>query len=171
MVFDVDELPTHGGSLRVYASFAGARTEESRVAILRTKEHKAGLSSLSTYTAFTKVAVKLKSEILEFILQVRREGKKIAGYGAPAKGNTLLNYCGIGPEFLPFTVDASPYKQGHFLPGSRIPVLDPCVLREIKPDYVLILPWNLKDEIAEQLADMRAFGTKFVTAVPHISIW
>ena len=171
MVFDVEELATHGGSLRVYASQLGTRIEEPRVAILRVKELKAGMSNIKTYTDFSDRVVTIKSEILEFFLQLRREGKKIAGYGAPAKGNTLLNYCGIGPEFLPFTVDASPHKQGNFLPGSRIPILAPSVLRDHKLDYVLILPWNLKEEISEQLEDMRSLGTRFVTLVPHVSIW
>ena len=170
-VFDVEELPTHGGSLRVYAAHAGARDEGERVPVLRDKEARARLDSTDTYAVFAAQVVRTKYEILEFFLEAFRKGRRVAGYGAPAKGNTLLNYCGIGPEFLPFTVDASPHKQGRYLPGCRIPILHPDALREPKPDYVLILPWNLKDEIAGQLQDLRRHDTKFVTAIPRISIW
>ena len=171
MVFDVEEISTHGGSLRIYATKKGNRDQNKSVEVLRMKEINAGLGVVSTYTDFSKKVVQLKSEILDFFLKVQREGKKIAGYGAPAKGNTLLNYCGIGPEFLSFTVDASPHKQGNFLPGSRIPILSLEALSQYKPDYVFILPWNLKDEISNQLDELHVSGTKFVTAVPHIKVW
>jgi hypothetical protein len=129
------------------------------------------MANMDTYRAFARQVVDIKAQVLEFFLAARREGKRVAGYGAPAKGNTLLNYCGIGPEFLPFTVDRSPHKQGMLLPGSRIPVLHPDAIAEAKPDYVFILPWNLRDEIAGQMAVVREWGGRFVVPIPSIEIF
>ncbi len=170
-VFDVEEVPTHGGSLRVYAAHAGARSEGDAVLRLRAKEKAARLDTAETYAAFADQVVQTKCELLAFFLQARREGKRVVGYGAPAKGNTLLNYCGIGPELLPFTVDVSPHKQGRFLPGTHIPVHHPDAIFAAKPDYVLILPWNLKDEIMRKMESIRAFGGRFVTAIPRLQVY
>ncbi len=137
----------------------------------RRREREFGLRDPTTYRSFAHKLVEIKAQVLEFFLTARRQGKRIAGYGAPAKGNTLLNYCGIGPEFLPFTVDRSPYKQGMLLPGSRIPVLHPDAIFEAKPDYILILPWNLRDEIAAQMAAVRGWGGRFVVPIPAVDIF
>jgi SAM-dependent methyltransferase len=169
-VFDVEELPTHGGSLRVYAAHAGVRPEGAAVAVLRAKEKAARLGSVEAYTVYADQVVRTKCALLEFFVEARRTGKRVVGYGAPAKGNTLLNYCGIGPEFVPYTVDVSPHKQGRFLPGTRIPVHHPDKIFETKPDYVLILPWNLKDEIMGKMQRIGEFGGKFVTAIPRLQI-
>lgn len=171
-VFDVEELTTHGGSLRVYACHQAARHRVSdRAGEQRRRERDFGLNEIETYREFPEKIIEIKAQLLEFFLTTRREGKRVAGYGAPAKGNTLLNYCGIGPEFLPFTVDRSPHKQGMLLPGSRIPVLHPDVIREQKPDYVLILPWNLRDEIAGQMSAVRSWGGRFVVPVPALEVF
>ena len=171
-VFDVEELPTHGGSLRVYACHRAARHMESdRVGVQRRRERDFGLNKIETYRKFPEKIIEIKARLLEFLLSARREGKRVAGYGAPAKGNTLLNYCGIGPEFLPFTVDRSPHKQGMLLPGIRIPILHPDAICEHKPDYVLILPWNLRDEIASQMSAVRGWGGRFVVPVPALEVF
>jgi SAM-dependent methyltransferase len=170
-VFDVEELPTHGGSLRVYLAHAGTRAPGDAVAALRAKETAAQLGHVEAYSDFAERVVQTKCELLAFFLSAKRDGKTVVGYGAPAKGNTLLNYCGIGPEFLSYTVDVSPHKQGKFLPGTQIPVYHPDKILETQPDYVLILPWNLKDEIMRQMNGIRAFGGKFVTAVPHLQVF
>jgi SAM-dependent methyltransferase len=171
-VFDVEELPTHGGSLRVYACQAGAEHAATPgVEAQRRLEREYGMADPGIYRAFARQVVDIKAQVLDFFLAVRREGRRVAGYGAPAKGNTLLNYCGIGPEFMPFTVDRSPHKQGMLLPGSRIPVLHPDAIAEAKPDYVFILPWNLRDEIAGQMALVREWGGRFVVPVPAIDIF
>jgi SAM-dependent methyltransferase len=171
-VFDVEELPTHGGSLRVYACHAGAsHIATPGVEAQRRREHGFGMADMDTYRAFSRQVVDIKAQVLEFFLAARREGKRVAGYGAPAKGNTLLNYCGVGPEFMSFTVDRSPHKQGMLLPGSRIPVLHPDAIGEAKPDYVFILPWNLREEIAGQMAAVRQWGGRFVVPIPALEIF
>ena len=170
-VFDVDRLPTHGGSLRIHACHAAAarpRTKRFHAALAEEKE--AGLDDLATYDRFGATAVNVKCNVLEFLIEARREGKLVAGYGAPAKGNTLLNYCGVGPELLAFTVDRSPHKQGRFLPGRQIPIFAPERIFAAQPDYVFILPWNLRDEIIEQMRGVRDWGGKFVVPIPSLQV-
>jgi SAM-dependent methyltransferase len=170
-VFDVEELWTHGGSLRVYCCLAeSARPEERAVALIRMAEDEARIRDLATYAAFAARARETKFKLLELLIRLKRQGHRIVGYGAPGKGNTLLNYCGIRTDFIDFTVDRNPYKQGRFLPGTRIPVLAPERISEVRPDYVLILPWNLKDEIMRQLAPVRSWGGKFVVPIPEPAI-
>jgi len=172
-VFDVEELATHGGSLRIYA----CRTENDRrtvmpiVGELIDEERKAGLDSAEGYRSFAEKVRETKWALVEFLLAARRNGKSVAGYGAPGKSATLLHYCGIGRDLLEYTVDRSPYKQGRFLPGNRIPIFHPDRIRETKPDYVLILPWNLKDEIMEQLAYIREWGGQFVVPIPEVTMY
>jgi SAM-dependent methyltransferase len=171
-IFDVDRLPTHGGSLRIYAHHAqdaGQRVVSSVEALLAA-ERSAGMCDLAIYTSFPQKAQAAKFGLLSFLARAKCEGKRIAGYGAPAKGNTLLNFCGIRTDFLDYTVDASPYKQGTFLPGTHIPVYAPAKIAETRPDYVLILPWNLRDEIAPQLAHIREWGGKMVIAIPRVEV-
>jgi SAM-dependent methyltransferase len=170
-VFDVEELPTHGGSLRIYASHIGARPVAGRVATLRAKERAGGLDRLDTYAEFGERVVRVKCDLLKFLIEAKQGGRRVVGYGAPAKGNTLLNYCGIGPELLPFTVDRNPHKQNLLLPGTRIPVRAPEAIFEAKPDFILILPWNLKAEIMEQMSAVREFNARFVTAIPCLKIY
>ncbi len=172
VVFDVEELRTHGGSLRVFARHVENDTlaPTAAVARLRDTETGFGLSSPQVYQAFAGEIVDIKCDLVEFLIQARRNGQVVAAYGAPAKGNTLLNYCGIGPELVAFTVDASPHKQNMLLPGTRIPILHPDALRERKPDLILILPWNLKEEIMEQMADVRSWGAKFVVPLPKLAV-
>ncbi len=172
-VFDVDELPTHGGSLRVFACRSEARrwTLQPTVEALALRERSAGLEQLPTYLAFAEAVKETKREILDFLIEARRRGQRICGYGAPAKGNTLLNYCGIGTDFIEFTVDRNPVKQGTLLPGSRIPVLAPEALLEAKPDLVLILPWNLREEVIAQLPQVHAWGGRFVVPIPHPTLF
>jgi SAM-dependent methyltransferase len=171
-LFDVEELSTHGGSLRIY----GRHEEDSskpvgeRVADLLAREATAGLSRLETYRSFDEQVRRVKRGLLRFLIQAKEEGRSVAGYGAPAKGNTLLNYCGVRTDLLDYTVDRSPHKQGRFLPGTRIPIHGPDRLRETRPDYVLILPWNLKEEIVEQMADVRSWGGRFVVAIPEVKV-
>jgi len=170
-VFDVENLPTHGGSLRVYAGLAGAsRPVSSRVAALLATEQAAGLGGLDCYRAFAERVKATKRKLLTFLIEAKARGKSIVGYGAPAKGNTLLNYCGVRTDFLDYTVDRSPHKQGTLLPGTRIPVHAPERIFETKPDYVLILPWNLKDEVTEQMAGIRAWGGQFVVPIPEVTV-
>ena len=171
-VFDVEELGTHGGSLRVFVCHTGgAHSQAAGVEAQRARERAFGLESPDTYRGFAGRMVDVKAEVLEFFLKARREGKRVAGYGAPAKGNTLLNYCGVGPEFLPFTVDRSPHKQGTLLPGTRIPVRAPEAIFEDRPDYLLILPWNLRAEIVEQMDGIRAWGGRFVVPIPQLEVF
>jgi SAM-dependent methyltransferase len=171
-LFDVDELPTHGGSLRIYARHSddGARPVTERARALRQREVDAGLLRLETYAGFAEQVKETKRKLLEFLIGARRAGKRVVGYGAPGKGNTLLNYCGIGTDFIDFTVDRSPHKQGKYLPGSRIPIFGPDRIREVKPDYVLILPWNFQEEIVRQMADVRRWGGKFVVPIPAVKV-
>jgi hypothetical protein len=171
-LFDVEELPTHGGSLRIYARHDGDASKPvgERVADLLAREGAAGLGNLETYRSFGERVQRVKRGLLRFLIDSKEAGKSIAGYGAPAKGNTLLNYCGIRTDFLDYTVDRSPHKQGRYLPGVRIPIHGPDRLRETRPDYVLILPWNLKEEIVEQMSDVRSWGGRFVVAIPEVEI-
>jgi 2-polyprenyl-3-methyl-5-hydroxy-6-metoxy-1,4-benzoquinol methylase len=171
-LFDVEELPTHGGSLRIY----GRHSEDSgkpvgeRVVALREREKRLGYAGLDLYRSFSRKVMATKRDILEFMIKVKREGKTVVGYGAPAKGNTLLNYCGIRTDMIDYTVDKSPHKQGHFLPGTRIPIYGPEKIRETKPEYLVILPWNLKDEIMSQMAHIREWGGKFVVCIPEVNV-
>jgi SAM-dependent methyltransferase len=171
-LFDVDELPTHGGSLRIYARHAENRALPVSAAVeaLRRRELEAGVTRLETYASFAEQVKETKRGILEFLIRAKRAGKRLAGYGAPGKGNTLLNYCGIRTDFLDYTVDRSPYKQGKFTPGTRIPILHPDKIAQTRPDYVFILPWNLKDEIVRQMAHVRDWGGKFVVPIPTVSV-
>jgi len=172
VLFDVAEIPTHGGSLRIFARHAEDATKPvaSAVRALLAKEARAGLDRLETYTAFDDKVKRTKRRLLDFLVKAKNEGKRIAGYGAPAKGNTLLNYCGVRSDFLDFTVDRSPHKQGCFLPGTRVPIFHPDKLREARPDYVLILPWNLKDEIVHQVGYIRDWGGRFVVPIPEVAV-
>jgi SAM-dependent methyltransferase len=171
-VFDVEELSTHGGSLRVYAQreISGTRPIQTRVANLLAVEHVMGLDRLETYVEFGEQVQAVKRNLLTFLITARSTGKVIAGYGAPAKGNTLLNYCGIRTDFLAFTVDRSPHKQGCYLPGSRIAICPPEAIFAAKPDYVLILPWNLREEIMAQMAGIREWGGQFVVPIPSLEV-
>jgi SAM-dependent methyltransferase len=170
-VVDVDRLPTHGGSLRLYLRHAGeGAPEDAAVAALRQEEEDAGLGELETYTGFAAVVAEVKRDLLDFLIQAAREGRRVVGYGAPAKGNTLLNYCGVGTDLLEYTVDRSPHKQGRFLPGTRIPILAPERITADRPDHVLILPWNLREEIMDQLAAVRDWGGSFVVPIPSVSV-
>lgn len=168
--YDVEELPTHGGSLRVFLQHAGARRAEPSVAALLAGERAAGLEELATYRAFEARVRRTKRRLLSFLLDARERGKTVVGYGAPGKGNTLLNYCGVRTDLLDYTVDRSPHKQGRFLPGTRIPILHPDRIFETRPDYVLILPWNLEAEIRAQLAGIGAWGGQFVVPIPEVRI-
>ncbi|HEY1648220.1 MAG TPA: class I SAM-dependent methyltransferase [Terracidiphilus sp.] len=172
-VFDVDELKSHGGSLRIYACRAESTTHgvEPNVRKVLDDEIRAGLDTVSGYSTFAQQVKETKFALLNFLLSAAAEGKKVAGYGAPGKSATLLHYCGIGKDLIEFTVDRSPYKQGRFLPGSRIPIYHPDRIRESKPDYVVILPWNLKDEIMQQLQFIREWGGKFVVPIPTVAVY
>lgn len=170
-LFDVEELPTHGGSLRVIACRADARhVATGRVEALRARELVAGYDRIETYRDFAARVIDTKCALLEFLIGARRDGKRVVGYGAPAKGNTLLNFCGVRTDLLAYTVDRSPHKQGRLLPGTRIPILSPDEIARTKPDYVLILPWNLRDEITAQMAHVRSWGGKFVVPIPRVEI-
>jgi len=171
-IFDVEELPTHGGSLRIYARHSedGSRPVGAGVHALRSREQELGFGNLETYTAFDGQVKETKRKLLEFLIETRRAGKSVVGYGAPGKGNTLLNYCGIRTDFLDYTVDRNPYKHGKFLPGTHIPIYPPERIAQTRPDYVLILPWNLKDEIVKQLASIREWGGKFVVPIPEVIV-
>jgi SAM-dependent methyltransferase len=172
-LFDVEELPTHGGSLRIYARHTEDvdKPVSTRVSRLQGTEEAAEVSRLGTYLSFGKKVEEAKRTLLEFLIKVKRDGKSIAGYGAPGKGNTLLNYCGIRPDFIDFTVDRNPYKHGKYTPGTHIPIYDPDKIIEKKPDYILILPWNLQDEIMRQLAYAREWGAQFVVAIPQVKVY
>lgn len=170
-IFDVEVLPTHGGSLRVYGCHEkDPRKTEGAVDSLLDEEKAAGLQTLQTYQAFNERANKIKNDLLSFLIEQKEAGKKVVAYGAAAKGNTLLNYAGVKPDLLPFVCDAALAKQGKYMPGSHIPILPPSVLSEARADFILLLPWNLKTELATQLAYVKDWGAKFVTAVPSLQI-
>jgi SAM-dependent methyltransferase len=171
-LYDVEELPSHGGSLRIFARHAAndALAVTPRVGAMRRREEAEGLASVERYTAFAEEVRALKRELLTFLIEAKRNGKRVAGYGAPGKGNTLLNYCGIGTDFLDYTVDRSPYKQGTLLPGSRIPVFPPEMIFRTRPDFVLILPWNLAREITAQMAGIADWGGRFVVPIPSVKV-
>jgi SAM-dependent methyltransferase len=173
VVFDVEELATHGGSLRVYARHDedDSKPNGESVREMLAREANAGFEALDCYASFSEQVKETKRKLLAFLIKAKREGKSIAGYGAPGKGNTLLNYCGIRSDFLDYTVDRSPHKQGKFLPGTHIPIFSPDKLKETKPDYVLILPWNLRAEIMEQVAYIRAWGGRFVVPIPEVTVY
>lgn len=171
-IFDVEEWPTHGGSLRIYAQHvehAGVPTCES-VTALRRREINDGFLTIDRYRGFEAQVRETKRKLLSFLIDAKSRGKRVVGYGAPGKGNTLLNYCGIRNDFLDFTVDANPYKQGKYTPGTRIPILAPEQIREARPDYVLILPWNLKDEIARSASYISEWGGRFVVPIPSVQV-
>ncbi len=168
---DVEELPTHGGSLRVYLAHEGARLDPSpQVGALLDRERAGGFAELATYQGFDAQVRRTKRDLLRFLIRAKDEGLRICGYGAPGKGNTLLNYCGIGPDFLDFTVDRNPYKHGRFTPGMRVPILPVEAIDEARPDLILILPWNLKDEIMQQMAHVRDWGARFIVPIPRVSL-
>lgn len=171
-IFDVEELWTHGGSLRIYARPTSdeSRPVSARVLELRAREEAAGYRRVETYTRFEERVRETKRKLLELLIRIKREGKRIAGYGAPGKGNTLLNYCGIRGDFLDFTVDRNPYKQGRYLPGTHIPISEPERIDREKPDYIFILPWNFKDEILTQLAHTRQWGAQFIIPIPEPTV-
>ena len=172
-IFDVEELPTHGGSLRIYAHHEEDQSNVSteHVNDLLKREKADGFQDLELYLAFDEKARKTKRSILDFMIKSKNEGKSIVGYGAPAKGNTLLNYCGIRQDYIDFTVDLSPHKQDHFLPGTHIPIYHPDRIKGTRPDYVVILPWNLKDEIMQQMAHIREWNGRFVTLIPEVRVY
>jgi hypothetical protein len=171
-LFDVDQIPTHGGSLRIYGCHQddASHSTQPAVAALRTEEIERGLQSIAEYQKFDARVKDTKRKLLAFLIEARANGKTIAGYGAPGKGNTLLNYCGIRTDFLDYTVDRSPHKQGRYTPGTHIPILDPARIRETKPDYLLILPWNLAKEITAQCGYIREWGGKFVVPIPSVRV-
>jgi len=172
-VFDVEELATHGGSLRVYACRVEDTTHalQPSVEALLQLEKKSGLDTIAAYEGFARQVKETKFALLDFLLSAAKEGKTVAGYGAPGKSATLLHYCGIGKDLIQYTVDRSPHKQGRVLPGTHIPIFHPDRIRETKPDYVIILPWNLKDEITQQLQFIREWGGRFVVPIPKVAVY
>lgn len=172
-VFDVEEIPTHGGSLRLYLCHADDATRSAgpRAAALRAREDAAGLTRVDGYLGFAERVRATKRRLLEFLISAVEDGSTVAAYGAPAKGNTLLNYCGIRQDFIEYTVDRSPHKQGRFLPGSHIPIYHPDKVRDTRPDYLLVLPWNLREEIMDQMACIREWGGRFVTPIPEVRVF
>jgi SAM-dependent methyltransferase len=172
IVFDVEELPTHGGSLRIYARHQEdvSKPIDKKVTELASREEAAHLTNLDQYLIFGEKVKQTKRKSLEFLIAAKNEGKSVVAYGAPAKGNTLLNYCGVRTDFIDYTVDRSPHKQGHFLPGTHIPIYAPERIRETKPDYLFILPWNLKDEIMEQMKYIREWNGRFVVPIPEVRV-
>ena len=171
-LFDVEELSTHGGSIRIYGRHSEdeAKAVSERVYALLEREKRLGFESLEFYSDFAEKVKETKRKLVEFLIQAKREGKSVVGYGAPGKGNTLLNYCGIRTDFLDYTVDRSPHKQGNYLPGTHIPIYSPEKIAETHPDYVLILPWNLKEEIARQMAFIYKWGGQFVVPIPEVQV-
>jgi SAM-dependent methyltransferase len=171
-IFDVEEVPTHGGSLRIYACHDGdvARRPTQRLSAVEAREASGGFDRLERYLSFAGQVRAIKCGFLSFVIEAKRRNKTIVGYGAAAKGNTFLNYCGIGPEFIDYVVDRSPHKQGTFLPGMHIPVYSPEKVAQTRPDYLLILPWNIKEEVMSQMTVMREWGGQFVTAIPVLEI-
>ena len=172
ILFDVEEISTHGGSLRIYGKHKNNKFEAitERIGNILKKEESAGLLNLDTYYRFGEKVNSTKRKLLNFLIQIKNDGKKIAGYGAPAKGNTLLNYCGIRIDFLDYTVDRSPHKQNKYLPGTHIPIKHPDIIKEDRPDYLLILPWNIKDEIIDQMSFIREWGGKFIIPIPEMKV-
>ena len=173
VIFDVEEIPTHGGSLRIYARHDSDTSKPLLEAVenLRNQEIKAGFKDAAVYNRFSEQVKETKRKLLSFLIETKRLGKTVVGYGAPAKGNTLLNYCGVRHDFVDYTVDLSPHKQGLFLPGTHIPIFSPEKIIETRPDYVLILPWNLKDEIMKQMAHIREWGCQFVVPIPELQVY
>lgn len=171
-LYDVEELATHGGSLRIYGrhDVDTSRPVSDRIRELRNRELAKGYDKLETYRSFARQVEETKLKLLEFLIHAKHEGKTVVGYGAPAKGNTLLNYCGVRTDFIDYTVDRSPHKQGSYLPGTRIPIYGPEKIFETKPNYVLILPWNIKDEIVEQMKKIRDWGGRFVVPIPSVKV-
>jgi hypothetical protein len=170
-VIDVEELPTHGGSLRVFLAHRdSAHMPRPAVDALIAREQDDGLLDVAAYQAFGEKVKRTKRELLQFLIDAKNAGKSICGYGAPGKGNTLLNYCGIGPDFLDFTVDRNPYKHGRFTPGMHIPILPVEAIDAAKPDYILILPWNLEHEIVRQMRHVAEWGAKFIVPIPAVKI-
>ncbi len=171
-IFDVDEIPTHGGSLRIYIKHLENKdiSIHERISVLLKKEKDEGLENLSTYTNFIKSVNEIKKQLQEFVNDVKNSGEKIVCYGAAAKGNTLLNYCKIGTNFIDYVVDQNPHKQGLFLPGTHIPIKNPDEIKKTKPDYLIIMPWNLKNEIMEEMKIIRTWGGKFVIPIPEVKI-
>jgi hypothetical protein len=173
VLFDVEELATHGGSLRIF----GRHQEDSskpitqQVIAMRELEQRAGLTHIESYRSFAEMVKRTKQELLQRLIEIKRAQKSIVAYGAPGKGNTLLNYCGIGTDFLDYAVDRNPYKQGRYTPGMHIPILAPSKIAETRPDYLLILPWNLKDEIMHQMGEIRKWGGKFIVPIPETTIY
>jgi SAM-dependent methyltransferase len=172
-IFDVDELPTHGGSLRIYARHTSDSSKPctARITDLEAREIALRLNDLQGYTGFSPRVIDTKAKLLSFLVDARREGKRVAAYGAAAKGNTLLNYCGVRTDFIEYVVDRSPEKQGKYLPGTRIPIREPEHVRNTRPDYLLILPWNIKDEVMKQMAYIRSWGGKFVVPIPEVTVY
>jgi C-methyltransferase C-terminal domain/Putative zinc binding domain/Methyltransferase domain len=172
-IFDVDELPTHGGSLRIYARHAedSSKPCTAKVTDLHAREAALGLHHLDGYAGFEPRVIDTKSRLLSFLIGARREGKRVAAYGAAAKGNTLLNYCGIRTDYIEYVVDRSPEKQGKYLPGTRIPIREPGHVRSTHPDYLLILPWNIKDEVMRQMSHIRSWGGRFVVPIPEVTVY
>lgn len=172
-LFDVEELPTHGGSLRIYACHNGdgSKSIGARAQELKSRETQAGFGDLNHYLSFSPKVEGTKRKLLSFLITARQEGKRVVGYGAPAKGNTLLNYCGVRTDLIDYTVDRSPHKQGHFLPGVHIPIHAPEHIRQTRPDYVLILPWNLREEVMQQMGFIREWGGKFVVPIPEVTVY
>jgi hypothetical protein len=171
-VFDVEELPTHGGSLRIYARHAADESKATTPAVddLLERERAAGFFDLEHYRGFESRVHRTKRELLKFLVAAKEAGKRVVGYGAPAKGNTLLNYCGVRGDFIDYTVDRAPSKQGTLLPGTRIPVHAPERIFETKPDYVLILPWNIREEVMANMAAVRDWGGRFVVPIPEVRV-
>jgi SAM-dependent methyltransferase len=171
-LFDVDELPTHGGSLRIYGCHAEdtEKSDSDSARELRERERERGYEQIDTYLDYSARVERDKRQILSFLIDLKEQGLRVVGYGAPAKGNTLLNYCGLRRDFIDYTCDLNPHKQGHFLPGSHIPIRSPDAIREDRPDVVLILPWNLKDEIVEQLSFIREWGGRFAARTPELTL-
>ena len=170
-VFDVEELPTHGGSLRVHlCHLDGPRKVSQRVQDLLIREMSHHFDRIDGYAGFSSKAAAIKRDLLSLLIAAKQDGKRICGYGAPGKGNTLLNYCGIGPDFLDFTVDRNPYKHGRYTPGMHIPIHPVDALDRARPDYILILPWNLKNEIIRQMHHVAAWGAKFIVPIPYAAV-
>ncbi|GHN02628.1 methyltransferase [Cytophagales bacterium WSM2-2] len=172
-LFDVEEIPTHGGSLRIFAKHKEDNSKQisERVFRMHTLEKNKGLHDLDYYTDFKEKVKETKRKILEFLINAKRDNKTVVGYGAPGKGNTLLNYCGVRTDFMDYTVDRNPHKQGNYLPGTLIPIYHPDKIRETRPDYVFILPWNLKNEIMDQMSFIGEWGGQFVVPIPQLAVY